>query len=70
MFSIYEVPHYTLGASGIKFSEKVFNTRSDAKEYMFKYMDKKGINVITQYKDNHYRTYKCNDGINFYINRI
>ena len=61
---------YTLAATGIKFKDKEFSSRQSAEDAMYKFIDKNHLKVNKIYDDKHYKTYICNDGIRFYINRI
>ena len=61
---------YTLAATGIKFKDKEFTSRQVAEEAMYKFIDKNHLKVNKIYDDKHYKTYICENGIRFYINRI
>jgi len=61
---------YTLAATGIKEKEYMFGSRARARAKMYEIIDKKGLHVIEKYEDNHFKTYVCEGGIKFYINRI
>lgn len=61
---------YTLAATGIKMKSKTFSSRQSATEQMYDFIDKHNLQVVEIYNDKHYKTYICNDGIRFYINRI
>lgn len=63
--------YYTLGATGdIKVKEGMFTSRQAAEEKMYKIIGKHHLCVRKIYDDKHYKTYLCNNGINFYINRV
>lgn len=61
---------YTLAATGIRFKDKEFSSRQVAEEAMYKFIDKNHLKVNEIYDDKHFKTYICNNGIRFYINRI
>lgn len=61
---------YTLAASGIKFRSKSFQSREAAKRSMYEFIDRKGLKIKDKWVDGHYRTYVCEDGVKFYINRF
>lgn len=61
---------YTLAATGIKFKPRDFVSRAAAKEKMYKFMAKKGLRIVEIWDDHHDKTYCCNNGIKFYINRL
>ena len=71
MYPFYFSKHlYTLGASGIKFKGGVFTTRQAATAKMYDYIDKHHYHIVEQYDDNHYKTYICDNGVRFYVNRM
>ena len=49
---------------------KTFSTRDAANKAMYKLMGKHGLTLEKAYWDNHDRTYICNKGAEFHINRI
>jgi len=73
MFDYYlpDTKHwYSLAATGIKFKDKEFSSRQVAEDTMYKFMVKNGLYVQKIWDDKHYKTYICNNGVRFYINRI
>ena len=71
MFLFYNTGHYyTLASTDRKFRDRVFTTRQEAREKMYDYIDRKGLKVVNKYDDNHFKTYICNDGTRFFINRV
>lgn len=75
MFGFNVIPstshhQYSLAATGIKFKSRIYNSREIAKDDMYKFMNKHGLHIINEYDDKHYKTYICNDGVRFYINRM
>jgi hypothetical protein len=71
MYPFYFSEHlYTLGATGIKFNGGVFATRQAARSSMYKYIDKHHLHIVEKYDDNHFKTYVCDNGVKFYINRM
>lgn len=72
MFMFYNMDSrlYTLASTDKKFKDHVCGSRASAKRIMYNYMDKKGIHVVNKYDDNHFKTYICDDGTRFFINRI
>ena len=61
---------YTLAATGIKFKSSEYTSRKNAEIEMYKFMNKNGLRILEVYDDKHYKTYVCQDGIKFYINRM
>ena len=61
---------YTLASTGYKMRSKTFLSRQEARNEMYRIMDKKGMHVIKKYDDNHFKTYICDNNVTFYINRI
>lgn len=61
---------YTLAATGIKLRAREFNHRRDAENAMYKVIGKKNLRIIERYDDKHFKTYVCENGIKFYINRV
>jgi len=61
---------YSLAATGVKFRDKQFTSRQVAEEAMYKFINKNGLKVEKIYDDKHFKTYICENGIRFYINRI
>ena len=71
LMNTYERKHmYTLAATGIKFRGGTFNSRQIAENVMYDYIDKHGLHVNEVWDDKHFKTYCCNNGIKFYVNRI
>lgn len=60
---------YSLAATGIKFKAKSYGSRESAKRDMYDFMDSHGLHIIDKYNDGHFKTYVCNDGVKFHINR-
>ena len=61
---------YSLAATGIKFRDREFASRQEAESEMYKFIDKNGFKVEKIYDDKHFKTYRCNWGVTFYINRV
>jgi len=61
---------YSLASTGLKFKSREFLTRRDAEREMYKSLKKNHISVVEIYDDKHYKTYRCTNGVNFYISRI
>ena len=62
---------YTLGATGLELrGDCYFPSRQAANAKMYSIMKKKGLYVNKVYDDHHFKTYICNDGITFYVNRV
>lgn len=64
-------PHnYSFAVIGLsKKYNKVFSTRDAANKYMHKLIAKYGLTVEEVWNDNHDKTYLCNKGVSFYIQR-
>ena len=61
---------YTLASTDSKFKSYTCRSRESAKKIMYSYMDKKGLHIVGKYDDHHFKTYICNDGTKFFINRV
>lgn len=61
---------YTLAATGIKFKSGEYSSRRLAESEMYRYIHKNGLIIKEVYDDKHFKTYVCQDGIKFYINRV
>ena len=61
---------YSLAATGIHFRDREFGSRQIAEREMYEFINKKGLHIVEVWDDHHYKTYLCNNGIRFYINRI
>lgn len=61
---------YSLAVTGLRSKyNKTFSTREAANAYMYKLCDKFGLKVEEIWNDNHDKTYLCNKGVTFYIQR-
>ena len=60
----------TLAATGIKFKGREYSSRQLAEHDMYNYINKHGYIIQEVYDDKHYKTYVCQNGIKFYINRM
>lgn len=70
MFDYYFSNTYILNATGIKMHEKKFSSREAANQAMYKYMAKHNITLKEIYDDKHNKTYVCDNGVRFYIQRL
>lgn len=61
---------YSVAAVGVKFKDATFDSRAAAKSYLGHYLNKKGIIVKEKWRDGHYVTYVCDNGVKFFISRI
>ena len=61
---------YTTGSTNKKFKDGIYQTRQHARNDMYEFIDKNGLKVVQKYDDKHFKTYICDDGSYFYINRI
>lgn len=61
---------YSVAAIGVKFRSATFDSRVAAKAYLGNYLNKKGIAVKEKWRDGHYVTYVCDNGVKFFISRI
>lgn len=66
----YSKHRYSLAATGIKIGDYEFSSRAAAEHKMHDIMNKKGLRVEEVWDDHHFKTYLCNNGVRFYINRI
>lgn len=70
MFESYNWEHvYSFAATGMKLKSKYFVSRELAKQEMYKVMAKNHLAIRKVYDDKHFKTYICNNGVRFYINR-
>ena len=61
---------YTVASIGLnKNVDKAFSSREVAKDYMYNYCNKHSIVIRKIYDDKHYKTYICDNGVRFFINR-
>ena len=70
--SLFEISthRYTLASTGIKTRSQEFCSRVAAERVMHETMQQYGLHIIDMYDDHHFKTYICNNGVRFYINRI
>lgn len=70
MFNFFNHHSYTVAAIGLpqKYS-KVFYSRQEANDYMYKVCRKYGITIREIWEDNHDKTYHCTKGVTFFIQR-
>ena len=63
--------YYTLVLLGAKKKvSKLFKSRYAANNVMYKLMGKLGLSIEKVYDDHHDKTYICNNGAEFHINRF
>ena len=62
--------NYSLAVTGLKVKSKVFSTREDANQMMYNIMAEYHLTLQKVFDDNHYKTYVCDNGVRFYIQRI
>lgn len=61
---------YTLASTGLDTNKVLtFITRNEAMDYMYKLCRRYDLVIEEIWNDNHDRTYNCNDGVSFYIQR-
>lgn len=67
----YEPEHnYSLAVIGLsKHYDGIFGSRQAATEYMYKVCQKYGLRIEKIWDDKHDKTYICNNGVTFYIQR-
>lgn len=72
LFGSWESGHqYTLVLIGTgKRISKTFNSRNAANQAMYKLMGKYKLSLEKVYDDKHDKTYICNKGAEFHINRL
>jgi len=61
---------YTFASNDDSIKFRVFWSRQDATKHMYKICHKKGLNIDHILDDKHYKTYVCDNGVRFYINRV
>lgn len=70
MFNCWTNSHsYSLAVTGLKMKNKVFSTREEANQMMYKIMAKYHLTLQKVFDDNHDKTYVCDNGVRFYIQR-
>lgn len=61
---------YSFAVTGLgKIKSKTFSSRNDANKHMYKLCYKYGLKINEVWNDNHDKTYICNKGVKFYIQR-
>ena len=60
---------YSLAATGLKVKSKIFATREEANQMMYKIMAQHHLTIQKVFDDNHDKTYVCDNGVRFYIQR-
>lgn len=61
---------YSLATVGLKRDVfKTFSSREAANEYMYRVLAKNHLAIKKVYDDKHDKTYKCGDGVTFFIQR-
>lgn len=60
---------YTFACEGLKVKERDFASRQEANKYMYNLMSKYSLKLKEVYNDKHHKTYICDNGIKFYIQR-
>ena len=70
LFNAYSKHRYSLAATGLKTRDYEFSTRQAAEKTMYDIMKKNGLHIEEVWDDHHFKTYLCNNGVRFYINRI
>ncbi len=68
-FSGYQSHTYSLAATGMKIKPMTFGTRDQANKEMYKICSKNGLHIEEVWDDHHDKTYICNNGVRFYIQR-
>ena len=61
---------YSFAATGIKIPSKEFENREEAKDNLYREVSKHKLHIIKIYDDKHDKTYVCDNGVKFYINRF
>lgn len=61
---------YSLAAIGVKMKTQEYTSRQMAMSAMYKYCNKKGLKITSIWDDKHFKTYNCDNGIKFFINRV
>ena len=61
---------FVLSTNRATLKSLTFTNRNAAMEEMYKDMQKYGLTLNKVWDDNHDKTYICNDGYEFHINRI
>ena len=62
---------YTLGVTGMKVKcDTYYATRQAATSKMYEIIGKKHLHIKEIYDDKHFKTYVCEEGVTFYINRM
>ena len=61
---------YSLAATGIPFVSQEFTSRYNAEQVMYDFIGKHNLSINEVWDDKHYKTYLCENGVKFYINRV
>lgn len=70
MFGIASGHTYSFAATGLGVGDMVFSSRQEANRHMYDLCDKFGLRVSKVYDDKHDKTYVCDNGVCFYIQRM
>lgn len=61
---------YTLATLGLKKAyDRTFSSREEANDFMYHLINKYGLRIVEIYDDKHAKTYKCENGERFFIQR-
>lgn len=71
MFGLTNNTHaYSFATVGLKkHYDKMFSSRQAANEYMYDLCSKFGLHIVKIWDDHHDKTYICDNGVTFYIQR-
>ena len=70
MFSTYAKYRYTLASEGLNGKSYDYPSRQLAEREMHRIMAKHGLHITEVWDDGHFKTYLCNNGVRFHINRL
>jgi hypothetical protein len=62
---------YELVSTGLKHDcDKIFFSRENANQHMYKLCGKNGTRITKIYDDKHVKTYICENGVRFFVSRV
>lgn len=70
MFGYLEDHVYSLASTGLMPNvSETFSSRQAANERMYSICSRRGLRISEVYDDNHDKTYICDNGVRFYVQR-
>lgn len=70
LFDMNPQHRYSFASIGLGEKDETFTTRPAAERHMYDLCDKHKLSIREVYDDKHDKTYICNKGVSFYIQRM